>query len=102
MDLWLKFRIIHTSHQNNISKKLKLYILCHFYILKPTNFAQTHCFTIFAQILLKFHDIEIKLRKRKDRFCDELYKYICIIILFIKFLEINYASHFMIISIIKK
>jgi hypothetical protein len=42
------------------------------------------------------------MRKKKDRFCDELYKYICNVILFIKFLEINYASHFTIINIIKK
>jgi len=76
--------------------------LCHFYTLNPTNFAQIYCFTIFIQILLKFHDIEKQSRKKKDRFCDELYKYICNVILFIKFLEINYASHFTIINIIKK
>ncbi len=30
---------------------------CQFYILKPIDFAQTYCFTIFTQILAKCHDI---------------------------------------------
>ncbi len=33
------------------------YFLCSFYTLKPTYFAQTYCFMIFTQILLKFCDI---------------------------------------------
>jgi len=30
---------------------------CHFYTLKPINFAQTYCFTIFTPSLLIFRDI---------------------------------------------
>ncbi len=30
---------------------------CHFYTLKPMDFARTYCFMIFTQILLNFHDI---------------------------------------------
>jgi len=29
----------------------------HYYSLKPIHFTQTYCLMIFAQILLKFHDI---------------------------------------------
>ncbi len=52
---------------------------------------------IFTQILLKFHDIEKKTKKN-----EQTIQYICNVILFIKFPEINYASHFMRISISTK